>query len=67
MGYISVKEAADRLNISPRRVQQLCQQGLIYGAVREGKHWLIPDTISGKYEKNDLPAERQSQAVPAIL
>jgi len=60
MGYISVKEAADRLNISPRRVQQLCQKGLIYGVVREGKHWLIPDTISGKYEKDDLPAERRS-------
>lgn len=60
MGYISVKEAAERLNISPRRIQQLCQKGLIYGVVREGKHWLIPDTISGKYEKKDLPAERKS-------
>ena len=60
MGYISVQEAADRLKMSPRRVQQLCQKGLIYGVVREGKRWLIPDTISGDYEKEAPPVERRS-------
>ena len=60
MGYISVQEAADRLKMSPRRVQQLCQKGLIYGVVREGKRWLIPDTISGNYEKKAPPLESRN-------
>lgn len=47
MKYISANEAAERLGISVRRVQQLCQKELIYGAVRNGKKWMIPDNISG--------------------
>ena len=37
MGYISAKEAALRMGISPRRIQQLCQNNQIYGAIRKGR------------------------------
>ena len=60
MGYISAKEAAMRMGISPRRIQQLCQNNQIYGAIRKGKRWLIPDTISGIYENDTQVETRRS-------
>lgn len=40
--YISVKEAAEKWNLSERRVQQFCKQGLIAKIQRDGRSWLIP-------------------------
>lgn len=40
--YISVSEAAEKFNISKRRVQLLCEQGRIKGASRMSGVWLIP-------------------------
>ena len=40
--YITVSEAAERFNISKRRVQILCEQGRIEGANRVNGTWLIP-------------------------
>ena len=40
--YITVSEAAERFNISKRRVQVLCEQGRIEGANRVNGTWLIP-------------------------
>ncbi len=42
MEYITVKEAADKWNISPRRVQKLCEQERIPGLLRFGISWMIP-------------------------
>lgn len=42
MEYTTVKEAAVRWNISPRRVQRLCEQERIPGVQRFGKSWMIP-------------------------
>ena len=66
MGYISAKEAAMRMGISPRRIQQLCQNNQIYGAIRKGKRWLIPDTISGIYE-NDTQVETRRSLPSRII
>lgn len=40
--YISVSDAAEKFNISKRRVQLLCEQGRIEGASRMSGVWLIP-------------------------
>lgn len=40
--YISVSDAAEKFNISKRRVQLLCEQGRIEGANRMSGIWLIP-------------------------
>ena len=40
--YISVSDAAEKFNISKRRVQLLCEQGRIEGANRMSGVWLIP-------------------------
>jgi len=43
MDYLTAKQAAEKWNISPRRVQVLCEQGRIKGAVRLGWAWAIPN------------------------
>ena len=40
--YMSVSDAAEKFNISKRRVQLLCEQGRIEGANRMSGVWLIP-------------------------
>lgn len=40
--FMTVKEAAEKWNISDRRVRVLCSQGKIAGAYQEGRGWKIP-------------------------
>lgn len=42
MEYITAKEAAEKWGISQRRVQRLCEQGRVLGAVKLGWAWAIP-------------------------
>ena len=58
--YMTVKQAAEKWGISPRRVGILCNQDRISGAQRAGSRWIIPEDSekptdarikSGKYRK----------------
>lgn len=40
--YISVLEAAERWNVSQRRIQVLCNENKIAGAIKQSGVWLIP-------------------------
>ena len=40
---MNAKQAAEKWNISDRRVRTLCANGQIDGAYRIGKIWYIPD------------------------
>ena len=42
MDLITVKEAAERWGVTPRRVQGLCKEGKIMGATRWERTWMIP-------------------------
>ncbi len=42
MDYISTQEAAIKWGISERRIQKLCEQGRINGAIRFSRVWAIP-------------------------
>ena len=42
MKELSIQEAAAQWNVSPRRIQQMCKEGKIPGARKEGRSWLIP-------------------------
>ncbi len=44
MKYMDVKTAAEKWNITPRRVRILCNDGRIDGAVRNGWSWVIPES-----------------------
>lgn len=66
MEYMSIAEAAEKWNISNRRIQVLCTQERIPGACRIGNMWAIPKNAekpadarvkSGLYKKNTLIIE----------
>lgn len=42
MDYISVQEASQKWGISERRIQKLCQENRIDGAVHFSRVWAIP-------------------------
>ena len=65
MEYITVSEAANKWGVSVRRVQMLCNEGRIKGAVRFGPVWKIPSkavlpNLRRKEEDPHLPMPRKS-------
>ena len=56
MGYLSVREAAAGYGLSPRRLQQLCKEGTIEGAVKVKGSWkILAESIPGKTGAARLP------------
>ena len=43
MEYITSLQSADKWNLSKRQVNALCKSGQIYGAVKKGQRWMIPE------------------------
>ncbi len=43
MNYMSVKQAAEKWDMTPRRVQVLCNENRIEGVKRVGNVWTIPE------------------------
>lgn len=43
MNYISCESDAKKIGVSTRRIQQMCKQKEIVGAIKDGRNWLIPD------------------------
>ena len=59
-GYISVREAAERWDISERQVQKLCSEGRVDGVTRFSNTWAIPEvalkpTRTGKLKPGRKP------------
>lgn len=52
---LSVKETADRFNISERRVQKLCEEGRILGAQMISNVWLIPEEAEKPMDARTTP------------
>ena len=44
MTYQNVKQTAERWGVSERRVTLLCRENRVFGAKKDKKTWLIPDT-----------------------
>lgn len=42
LDYISIQQTANKWDISERRIQKLCEENRIIGAVRFGHAWAIP-------------------------
>ena len=55
--YITTHEAANKWGITTRRVQLLCSQGRIEGAVKKASVWLIPQ---GAEKPLDRRVERKA-------
>ena len=58
LSWITPQQAAILWGISDRRVQALCANGLIDGAVRLGRGWLIP-------KSTPKPVDRRTKAAKA--
>ena len=65
MNYLSITQTAEKWGISTRRIQILCNEKRIPGAVRIGYSWAIPEDAekpadarikSGKYVKRTYGA-----------
>ncbi|HJI57000.1 MAG: recombinase zinc beta ribbon domain-containing protein [Pseudoruminococcus massiliensis] len=63
MKYLSIRQTAEKWEISIRRIQVLCNEGRIPGAVKICSYWAIPEDAekptdlrikSGKYIKKDI-------------
>ena len=68
MEYLSIKETAEKWGISKRRIQVLCSENRIDGAVRIGYSWAIPADATkpkdmrvktGKYVKKSEASRKQ--------
>ena len=44
MDYMTLKEAAEKWGVTPRRVNYYCAGGRIPGAVKKSGVWLLPKT-----------------------
>ena len=64
MDLITVKQAAERWGVTTRRVQSLCKEGRIRGAVRWERTWMIPAHAvlpsSARGDDFKLPMPRKS-------
>lgn len=61
MEYLSITQTSEKWNLSGRRIQTLCIEGRIPGAMKIGSYWAIPADAekpkdkrikSGKYIQN---------------
>lgn len=66
MTYLSIAQTAERWGISPRRIQILCREGRVAGAVRIGHSWAIPDDEAKPADariKNGKYIKKKSESV----
>lgn len=61
MEYMTIKEASEKWGISVRRIQTICNEGMVPGVMKFGREWAIPKAAerpadkrvkSGKYKKS---------------
>ena len=63
MEYLSIRQTSEKWGISGRRIQRLCTEGRIPGAMKIGSYWAVPTDAekpkderikSGKYIKRKI-------------
>lgn len=40
--FLTIKEVAEKWDVTPRRIQKMCNDGRIIGAKKFGRDWAIP-------------------------
>lgn len=63
LSYISAKEAAEKWNISQRRVAILCSEKCIYGAMMVGNMWIIPSNAERPVDKRTVRYEKSKAII----
>jgi excisionase family DNA binding protein len=52
-GFLTTKEAAERLNVSGARIRQLISEGVIKGAEKFGRENVIPESEVKRLENTE--------------
>lgn len=63
LSYISAKEAAEKWNISQRRVAILCSEERIKGAMMVGNMWIIPSNAEKPVDKRTVRYEKSKTII----
>ena len=63
LSFISAKEAAEKWEISQRRVAILCSENRIDGAMMVGNMWIIPSTAEKPIDKRTVRYEKEIKTV----
>ena len=61
LSFISAKEAAEKWEISQRRVAILCSENRIEGAMMVGNMWIIPSTAEKPIDKRTIRYEKETK------
>ena len=59
LSFISAKDAAEKWNISQRRVSVLCSENRIDGAMMVGNMWIIPSTAEKPIDKRTVKKKKE--------
>ncbi len=62
LSFMSAKEAAEKWEISQRRVAILCAENRIDGAMMVGNMWIIPSTAEKPIDKRTVRYEKETKA-----
>ena len=65
--YITVQEAAQKWNLTPRRIQILCNEERIEGAVRVSRVWLIPASAPKPARQTKIAKNEKRQTTINVL
>lgn len=60
MKYITASQAAEKWNISQRRVQILCAEGRINGVFKLGETWAIPEETEKPFDERKRRSDRKN-------
>lgn len=58
MDLMTTKDAAEKWGVTVRRVQGLCERGLVEGAERLGDIWVMPKSAQKPLDGRTLEAKR---------
>lgn len=64
MKYLDIKEASKRLNKSERRIQQMCKNNEINGAIKKNKIWFIPESFLRENSKSIKTNDTKKKPLP---
>lgn len=66
---LRAKDLSELWNVSTRRINQLCQNGDIPGAYKEGKFWIIPNDVSkpSVVREKEFTYETKNQLLPCPI
>lgn len=67
MNYLSVAQTAEKWDMTPARVQELCNEGRIAGAQRAGNVWTIPENAEKPMDAGKKTTNKKRRVNADIL